>query len=276
MKIKKFLKSLYLKLKTKNFIPIVEQRDENKEFEGRVALVIGGSGGIGISISKKLVNCGCKVIICASSIDSLERTRNSFEKKDNIEFFVFNLLDDSKYEKLIYNAGLIFGTIDILIMASGVHSKNPDFFSMTSNEYDRVMNINLKSVFFVCQKFSKYLINEKKKGNILLISSSRGNEPAFSPYGISKWGLNGFVKGLAQQLTPYRIVVNAIAPGTTATDLIGYQNGESIYSSENFTERLIMPEEVANLAKLLLSDSGRMIIGETILISGGRGVFDIR
>ena len=116
----------------------------------------------------------------------------------------------------------------------------------------------------------------KIKGTILLISSSRGSEPAWSPYGVSKWGLKGLTLGLAEILQPYGINVNAIAPGSTATKLIGVAEGDNIYSSENGAKRLIMPDEVASLVRVLVSDAGKMITGETIHISAGRGLFDIR
>lgn len=147
---------------------------------------------------------------------------------------------------------------------------------MTPEEYDRVMDINLKGTFFACQAVGKYMMLNNIKGHILLISSSRGSEPAWSPYGISKWGMKGLTKGLAKMLIPHGIVVNTIAPGSTATELIGVKEGDSIYSTENEESRYIVPDEVGMLAKLLVSDAGNMIVGETIHISGGRGVFDIR
>ena len=115
-----------------------------------------------------------------------------------------------------------------------------------------------------------------EKSHILIISSSRGSEPAWSPYGISKWALNGLIRGLAQMLLPYGIIVNGISPGATATELIGIKEDDSIYSTENGEGRLIMPDEIANVAKLLVGPAGDMIVGETIHVSGGRGVFDIR
>ena len=108
-----------------------------------------------------------------------------------------------------------------LRVASQARADGISFLGMTTEEYDRVMNINLRGVFFLCQAFSDYLIMNKKKGHILLISSSRGSEPAWTPYGISKWALNGLTKGLAKELLPYGIIVNAIAPGSTATELLG-------------------------------------------------------
>ena len=140
------------------------------------------------------------------------------------------------------------------------------------------MNINLRGPFFLCQAFAEYMTKDKSvdKKHILLVSSSRGSEPAWSPYGISKWALNGLTQGLAQMLLPHDIIVNAIAPGSTATELIGVKEGDSITITENKVGRLAMPDEIANLAKLLVSPAGDMIVGETVHISGGRGVMDIR
>lgn len=147
---------------------------------------------------------------------------------------------------------------------------------MTSDEYSRVMDINLKGTFFACQSIGRYMKNNGIHGTILLISSSRGSEPAWSPYGISKWGMKGLTQGLAQTLAPYDINVNAIAPGTTATALVGFKDGDTIESNENMFGRIVMPDEVASLAKYLVSDAAKMISGETIHIAGGRGTFDIR
>ena len=169
-----------------------------------------------------------------------------------------------------------FGTIDIFVNSAGVHSENANFWTMTPAEYERIMDINLKGVYFACIEMAKYWKRNHRKGHILLISSSRGSEPAWSPYGISKWGINGMTKGLAEILTPEGIIVNAIAPGSTATPLLGIHEGDSIYSEDNKLGRMIVPDEIATYAKLLVSDAGDMLAGETIHISGGRGVWDIR
>lgn len=120
------------------------------------------------------------------------------------------------------------------------------------------------------------MVNNKIKGHILNISSSTGAEPAWSPYRLSKLGVEGFTRGLAQTLTPYGITVNAIAPGSTATNLLGYSNGDSIYTADNVVGRYIMPDEVASYAKILVSDLGNMVVGSTLYVSGGRGTYDIR
>lgn len=158
----------------------------------------------------------------------------------------------------------------------GVHTENANYWSMSTEEFERVMKINLEGTFFACQEIARHMIDNSIKGKILLISSSRGSEPAWSPYGISKWGLKGLTEGLAKMLLPKGIIVNSIAPGTTATELINYKDGDSIYANDNTANRMIMPEEIAALAKYLVSERCQMISGQTIYISAGRGIFDIR
>lgn len=185
-------------------------------------------------------------------------------------------MEVESFDAKIEEADKIFGNIDIFVSSAGVHTEGVDFWKMTGEEYDRVMNINLKGTFFMCKSMADYMKDRKLRGNILLVSSTRGFEPAWSPYGISKWAMNGLTKGLAQILSENGITVNAIAPGSTATALIGIDEGDNIYTDENKIGRFIMPTEVAGIAKLLVSESGKMISGETIRISAGRGVWDIR
>ena len=265
-------------LKEKELIPIQHDVDSNNMLKNKVAVIIGGSGGIGLAIAKSFYESGCKVILCGTNQAKLERCLEKFDNSENVRTMIFDIADIDKFKEKIEIAASIFGKIDILVNSAGIHTENVDFFTMTSNEYDRVMDVNIKGVYFICKEFVEYMKKHKakEKKHILLISSSRGSEPAWSPYGVSKWALNGLTKGLAQLLLPYGIIVNAIAPGSTATELIGVKAGDSINSQENGNNRLIMPVEVANIAKMLVSSSGDMIVGEIIHVSGGRGVFDIR
>lgn len=171
-----------------------------------------------------------------------------------------------------------YGHIDILVNAAGVHSTKSltTFYNITEEEYDNILNINLRGTYFISQVIAKYMIDSKVKGHILNISSSTGAEPSWSPYRISKLGIEGFTKGLAQTLTKHDITVNGIAPGSTATGLLGYKDGDSIATLDNEKGRYIMPSEIAEYAKILVSNLGDMVVGETIYVSGGRGTYDIR
>ena len=184
----------------------------------------------------------------------------------------------SDFETIISEAEKYFGAIDILVNSAGVHSTKPmtDFFNTTEDEYDSIMNINLKGTYFITQSVAKRMIENKIRGHILNISSSTANEPAWSAYRLSKNGLDAFTKGLAQTLSSYGIIVNGIAPGSTATSLLDYKEGETIATEDNIIGRMIVPDEIAIYAKLFVSDLGNMISGSVLYISGGRGTFDIR
>lgn len=276
MGFKSIIKKIIALSKEKEIVPIQHNVDTEQILFGKVAVIIGGSGGIGLAIAKNFCESGCKVILCGTNEKKLQNCITEFSDAAFVEYMLFNISDFNEIEKNVQKATEIFGKVDILVNSAGVHTEQVDFFKMTPEEYDRVMDINIKGPYFVCQEFGKYMIRNKIKGHILFVSSSRGSEPAWSPYGISKWTLNGLTKGLAQMLLPHGIIVNGIAPGSTATELIGVKMGDNIFTTENRANRLIMPDEVANIAKLLVSNAGDMVIGETICISGGRGIIDIR
>lgn len=274
MGIKRIIKRLIRFNERKEIVTIQHPVNENSRFDGKVALISGGTGGIGLAIGTSLLESGCRVIFAGTNVKKLEELKLKFGSKASA--IKMDYSKPESFNEVVEESVKIFGKIDIFINSAGVHTENVGYWTMTPEEFDRVMDINLKGTFFACQAVSNYMKNNDIRGHILIISSSRGSEPAWSPYGISKWGVKGFTEGLAQTLLPYGIIVNTIAPGSTATSLLGVREGDSIYSLENGAHRLIMPDEVATLAKLLVSDAGRMIVGETVHISGGRGIFDIR
>lgn len=275
MKLKRTIKKIFGICKKKEIIPIVQPIYSEEMFTGKVALVTGGTGGIGYAIAKALFECGCSVIVAGRNEKKLQEIKNEFNS-ERVEILRFDYDNIADFSSNFTEAKQKFGKIDIFVSSAGVHTSNANFWEITPEEYGRVLDINLKGTYFACQEVGIYMKENAIKGHILIISSTRGSEPAWSPYGISKWGLRGFTEGLAQLLFPYGITVNTIAPGITATSLVGLSENGDIYTSENKAERAIMPSEVANLATLLVSDAGKMIVGETIHISGGRGVFDIR
>ena len=272
--VRKVLMQIISMLKWEKKIPVVSIKESSNLLKGKVAFISGGSGGIGMAIAKHLLDSGCNVILAGTNEQKLKKCVSGLP--NGVKYVVINMNDVSSFDYKFQEASNLFGKIEIFVNSAGVHSEKMNFWNMTEKEYDRILNINLKGAYFFAQSAAKYLRNNRLKGKLLLVSSSRGSEPAYSPYGISKWGLNGLVKGLAKELYPYQINVNAIAPGSTATSLLGYKNGDSIYTDDNSECRMIMPEEVGNLTNLLLSEAGDMINGEIVHISSGRGIYDIR
>lgn len=271
-KIKKILKNF----KKKELIPIINTIEKEDLLKEKVAFITGGTGGIGKSIAAKFISSGCKVIISGTNLEKMKKICN--ELGDNCKYLKLNLNDITEFDKKINEAISIFGKIDILVNSAGVHIErgNQEFLNFTEQEYDKIMNTNLKGTYFLNQKMALYFKQNKIKAHILFISSSTSFEPAWSPYRLSKWGINGLIKGMAQDLVKYNIVVNGISPGSTATNLLNYNEGDTIYTEENTNKRYSMPEEIANFAVMMVGSTGDMLVGENICMSGGRGIIELR
>ena len=272
-KIKGLLRWYIKEFNRKEIHPVIPKVTIPNLLKGKVAIVIGGGGGIGKAIVHSFIDSGCKVIVVSRNA---EKTKTSFPKHENLAFLSFNLCDLSSLDQMIQHAIGVWGRIDILVNSAGTHTENVDFWTVSEAEYDRVLDINLKGCYFASRDICIYMKEKGINGHILNISSSTGGEPSWSPYRISKRALEGLTLGMAQMMQPYGIVVNGIAPGEVATGLINWKEGDSIDTEHNHFGRMSMPEEVANLALFLVSDLGNMVSGQMIYMSGGRGVYDIR
>lgn len=273
-KIKNVLRSIILMSKEKIIHPIIVPTDRKRLLDKKVALITGGGGsGIGYSIAKKFLESGAKIIIAGTNEqkikDAIVKLNAEDERAKGIILDVRNT--NVLYDK-VKEAALLFeeNRIDILVNSAGVISKN-DFWNISEEEYDMIMDINAKGTFFMCQAVAKFMIEKNIKGHILNISSSSALRPAWTPYEISKWAIKGFTPGLADTLIKHGIIVNAIGPGPTATPMLGKSGADNIYKAYSPSERYALPEEVASLAVFMVSDSGDMIVGDTFYMTGGSG-----
>lgn len=248
----------------------------NELLKGRTALITGGTSGIGYEIAKAYLNAGATVIItgrslnrinqsCAKlhSVSPLSKDRIFGLELDNSAISGFEdkfkelqkLLNDKKIDILVNNAGLNGGKIT----------------NTTEEEYDSVMNTNLKGTFFLSKIISQYMIKNQIRGNILNIASSSSLRPGNSAYILSKWGIRSLTLGLAKSLIPHGIIVNGIAPGPTATPMLQKEGNSNLSHPSNPAERYTMPEEIANMAVVMTSNMGRSIVGDIIYMAGGAG-----
>lgn len=250
----------------------------NELLNGRCALVTGGTSGIGYAIAKAYVNAGAVVIITGRSKERINAAirRLKIECSEATVFgCVLNNTQVSTFEKTfddILSEVKVAGVngIDILVNNAGVNYKGmPD---ATEEEYDKVLDTNLKGVFFLSQMLGKYFVANNIKGNILNIASASCIRPADSAYTVSKWGIRGLTLGLAKTLAKYGITVNGIAPGPTATPMMIKDGQSNMWLERLPLGRYIMPEEIANMAVYLVSDMGRSIMGDMIYMTGGAGV----
>lgn len=257
--------------------PIVILPSSGEELKDKVVLISGGTGGIGLEIAKTFLKSGAKVIITGTNEQKIEKIRSEIPD-DKLKAIVLDYEKTSLFEEKLEEAVNIWGHLDIFVSSTGVHvdRNGLDFVNVTLNEYDTIMNINLKGTYFMCQTVAKYMIKNRVKGHILIISSQSALEPSWSPYRLSKLGIDGITKGMAQRLLDYGIIVNAIGPGPTNTSMQKDYKEGNLYTPLNPIKRFTTPEEVAQIAKILVSDLGNTVIGQTIYMSGGRGIIEIR
>lgn len=255
----------------------ISQLAPNDFLKGRTAIITGGTSGIGFEIAKAFINAGAFVVITGRKQEKIQAActtiNNSSFHKDRIlgvemdNMVIQNL--ENKFHEIL--SKLNHKKIDILVNNAGViggHISNT-----TEEEYDKVLNTNLKAVFFFSKIVGKYFKENNIKGNILNIASSSSLRPAVSAYTISKWGVRGLTLGLAKALAPYGITVNGLAPGQTATPMLGRTEKDDISSPKIPIGRYALPQEIANMAVILVSDMGRTIMGDIIYMTGGAGVF---
>lgn len=250
----------------------------NELLRGRVALITGGTSGIGYEIAKAFVNAGATVVITGRSITRVNKACSEIKSFFGTNTDIYGVeLDNSQVSqfrrKLQQISDILDGkSIDIIVNNAGIRGGH--IGKATEKEYDSILDTNLKGVFFLIQMIAKEMIKNNIQGNILNIASASSVRPALSAYHISKWGIKGLTEGLARSLAPYGICVNAIAPGPTATPMLNKPGttGDDISHHRNLLGRYVTAEEVANMAVILVSDMSRSIIGDTIFMSGGGGV----
>lgn len=273
--IKGKLRALILMCKEKEIIAVPKLYHDNKILEGKIALITGGSSGIGAAIAQTFVNCGAKVIITGTNEKHLDMTLNKIGET-NVRKLIWNVRDVKNMSDKLEEALALFPEhrIDILVNSAGLVNHHT-FFDMTEEEYDAIMETNTKGTYFMCQTIANYMIKHKIKGHILNVASSSARRPAWTPYQLSKWSVRGMTMGLADILLPYGIIVNAITPGPVATPMLNRKEGDTLYNPSSPSGRYGLPSEIAELAAFMVSDNGNLIVGDTFFITGGSGVITL-
>lgn len=241
----------------------------------KTVLVTGGSRGIGKAIVYAFANAGYNVILNYNQ--SEQSAKNIVEDlkdcKGVVEMFKADVSRREEVDAMIEYVNKEFGGIDVVVNNAGI-SHVGLFDETTEEEMRRVLDVNLMGVFNVTQSALKECMLAKKDGSIINISSIWGIAGASCEvaYSASKAGVIGLTKGLAKELAPSNITVNAIAPGAIATDMIYKEYSEEeieLIEKEIPIGRLGTPIEIANLVLYLASDNARYITGQVISPNGG-------
>ena len=244
-----------------------------KLLEGKVAIITGASRGIGSGIAKVFAQQGANVAFTysssAESAMALENELNALGIK--AKGYQSNAADFSDAHKLVDDVIAEFGTIDILINNAGI-TKDNLFMRMSEEDFDKVIEINLKSVFNMTKAVQKIML-KNRKGSIVNMSSVVGvkGNAGQANYAASKAGMIGFTKSIALELGSRNIRCNAIAPGFIETEMTAKLNEDVV---KGWREAIPLkrggsPEDVANVCVFLGSEMSAYVTGQVINVDGG-------
>lgn len=241
--------------------------------EKKVAIITGGSRGIGKEIAKKFAKENYNLVInYVSEKTNTEKLKKEFEALGaEVLFIKTNVTSYEECEKMAKDAINQFGKIDVLVNNAGV-TKDSLLLRMKEEDFDTVINVNLKGTFNVTKACIPYMM-KKKSGKIVNISSVVGisGNSGQANYAASKAGIIGFTKSVAKELASRNILANCVAPGYIATDMT---NGLSDAVKESINnqiplKRVGMPEEVAKAVYFLAGEENSYITGQVLNVDGG-------
>ena len=245
--------------------------------DDQVAVITGGSRGVGAATVKLFAECGASVVFGYRSAAKAaeEVVRSSPGASERVIAVRSDVARMSSAKKLIDTAAERFGRVDILVANAGIWPADPaPIERMTEKQWDEMMAVNLRGVYTVIRQAAPRMM-ERKGGRIIVVSSTAGQrgEAFHSHYGASKGALISLVKGLSTELAPHRILVNAVAPGWVDTEmalpvLSNPVEGRKIKSGIPLG-RVATPEEIAMPILFLASEMASYITGEVLNVNGG-------
>jgi len=243
--------------------------------DGKVAVVIGGAGGIGEACARELGRHGAQVIVASRNLDRLQEVAQKIQSEVGSETVAFqvDVTDEQSVRRLAEQVVERFGTVDILVNAHGMNVKRPavDF---PVQDWDLLFDVNVKGVMLACRAFGKVMI-ENKRGKIINMSSVRGirgTDGGNECYGATKGAVDMITRMLAAEWAPYHINVNALGPSLVLTEMV--KRAVKPERLQKFVEscplkRLGTPEDVAAACVFLASAASDFITGQILYIDGG-------
>jgi glucose 1-dehydrogenase len=245
---------------------------------GKIAAITGASQGIGLAIAQQFATEGADIAFCYRSNkggadEVVASIRKLGRKAAGLQYDVGKVAEGQKF---IADTITQFGKIDILVNNAGLE-RRADFWDVTETDYDTVLDVNLKGVFFITQAFVKHrlAVGSKPGGKIINISSVHEELPFphFASYCASKGAVKMLTRNLSIELAPFGITINSIAPGAIETpinkSLLNDPAKLSALLQNIPLKRLGTPEDVANMALFLASDESSYATGTTFFLDGG-------
>ncbi|OAX80636.1 hypothetical protein ACJ72_05022 [Emergomyces africanus] len=245
--------------------------------EGKVAIVTGGGSGFGAAIAKRYAQEGAKVVIGDINVAGGERVAS--ENPENIVFMKMDVTKEEDWKAVVDQAASKFGQVNILVNNAGTTYRNKPSMEVTIDEFQRVFDVNVKSIFHASKSFIPKLLEQGKGGSIINISSTGASRPrpGLVWYNASKGAVSNVTKGLAAEYGANQIRVNNVCPLLSGTGLFEMFVGvpdtpenRAKFISNVPLGRLTEPDDVANMCLYLGSDEGAFINGTDMIVDGGK------
>jgi 3-oxoacyl-[acyl-carrier protein] reductase len=241
--------------------------------DGKVAIVTGGSRGIGAEVGARLAEDGAAVVVSGRDGERLQHTVREWETQGRAVLgVVADAASREDCERLVSTAKQHFGRIDVLVNNAGM-THDQLLVRMTDEDWDRVMEVNLRSAFLMTRAVSKALVRQKSGGRVINITSTAGamGNAGQVNYSAAKAGLIGFTKAAARELAHWSILVNAVAPGLIETDMtkdLSATAREALLAQVPL-KRSGTAREVAEMVRFLAGDGATYVTGQVFHVNGG-------
>jgi 3-oxoacyl-[acyl-carrier protein] reductase len=232
---------------------------ENRPLAGQVAVVTGAGRGIGAAIAQKLAGMGASVVLSGRTRETLESTAKRIAK-DGGESKVIpcDVIDLHAVEQLAKQVDTSFGRVDILVNNAGIGGFGGPLHKMPPDSWEQVLNTNLRGVYYCIRAFAPAMI-QARSAHIINISSLAGKNalPNGAAYAASKWGLNGLIYSVAEELRGYNIRVSVVCPGSVDTELSPHTGKDPA--------RMLRSEDVAHVVAMLVTQAPQSFASEVLL-----------
>jgi len=243
--------------------------------ENRVAIVTGGAQGFGLAITERFIQSGAKVVIWDIDEDEAKKAISKINSK-NLTYQIVDVTDFESVSKKLKEVENLLGKIDILVNNAGIAGKNTTVADYPIEEWNRVINLNLNSVFY-CSKAVVPFMEKNNYGRIINIASIAGKEgnPNASAYSSSKAGVIGLTKSLGKELANKNIAVNCVTPAAAKTRIFNQMTEEHInyMLSKIPRNKFAKVEELASLVTWLASEENSFSTAAVFDLSGGRATY---
>ncbi|MGF1477301.1 MAG: SDR family NAD(P)-dependent oxidoreductase [Geminicoccaceae bacterium] len=243
--------------------------------QGKGAIVTGAAHGIGLACAKRFAKEGAYVVIADVDAEAGRQAVNGIGSHGGTAYFVETDVSDPYSVSCLIDASLEWaGRLDVLVNNAGI-IKSADFLELTIEDFDAVLAVNLRGAFLMAQAAARAMV-ARKGGSIINMSSINGVVaiPNQVPYTVAKGGLNQLTRVMALSLANKGVRVNAIAPGSIATDLLNTVMTDDAARRKILSRTPMLrpgePSEVANVALFLASDEASYMTGEIVTVDGGR------